>query len=99
MHLPQAMLLIWVICGMTVSRKKPHSPPFTVSSGVLKANHKSEYLMDLKQPSALFNLMRIQLYLAVLSTAFEVLLGLQPIVISQNTFQVRGLWVFLGKDN
>lgn len=38
--------------------------------------------------------MRIQLYLAVLSTAFEVLLGLQAIIISHNTCQARGGGVF-----
>lgn len=42
--------------------------------------------------------MRIQLYLAVLSTAFEVLLGLQAIIISHNTCQVRD-GSFFGKDN
>lgn len=94
-HLPQVLLLIWVICGMPVNRKKPFAPPFTVSSGVLKANYKCEDLMDLIQASALY-LIRIQLYVAVLSTAFEVLLGLQAIIKSHKTCQVRG-GVFFGK--
>lgn len=42
--------------------------------------------------------MGIQLYLAALSTAFEVLLGLQTIIVSHNPRQVRG-GVFFAKDH